>query len=129
MPFSPVGDTGASADRRVALQEWQRFIRADGHVLNRYPSLLFQQAANQPDATAPSKGARRRLRDRRETRPWFRWSNKETSSVTAYEMTLTGHTSSVYACAVAPDGRRAVSAGWDGVRLWDLGTGEAISSA
>jgi len=41
--------------------------------------------------------------------------------------TLEGHTGSVSAVAVAPDGRRAVSASKDKtLRLWDLGTGQTL---
>src|SRR5262249_20181860 len=36
---------------------------------------------------------------------------------------LNGHTGNVTACAIAPDGRRAVSTSWDRtVRIWDLTT-------
>ena len=40
---------------------------------------------------------------------------------------LQGHTSSVAAVAVTPDGRRAVSASYDHtLRLWELESGQAI---
>jgi WD40 repeat protein len=41
---------------------------------------------------------------------------------------LTGHTDRVLACAIAPDGRRAISAAADRtLRIWDLETGSALS--
>ncbi|TVU52285.1 MAG: hypothetical protein EA414_18185, partial [Arthrospira sp. PLM2.Bin9] len=43
--------------------------------------------------------------------------------------TLSGHSSGVTAVAIAPDGKRAVSASRDNtLKLWDLATGEEIAS-
>jgi WD40 repeat protein len=43
--------------------------------------------------------------------------------------TLLGHTDSVLACTVLPDGRRALSASWDEtLRLWDLETGLCLAT-
>ncbi|MFO7030763.1 WD40 repeat domain-containing protein, partial [Limnospira fusiformis CCALA 023] len=43
--------------------------------------------------------------------------------------TLSGHSSVVNAVAIAPDGKRAVSASYDyTLKLWDLATGEEIAS-
>lgn len=61
---------------RAELQEWLRFLRAESNVLRQSSSRLFQQAMNQPDASAPARSARSRFEAGRETRPWFHWLNK-----------------------------------------------------
>ena len=43
--------------------------------------------------------------------------------------TLTGHTNSVTAVAIAPDGKTAISASWDNtLKIWDLLSGEEVAS-
>lgn len=42
---------------RGQLQEWLRFLRAEGHVLALRPWLLFQQAANQPAGSGVPEAA------------------------------------------------------------------------
>ncbi len=109
------------------LQDWLRFIRREGHILRDYPWLLVQQAANQPDKTSLAQVAKSRVSTAIEMRPWFRWVNKQTEQ-SASIMTLVGHKSSVYSCSISEDCRRLVSAGWDGVRVWDFDSGEQIRS-
>jgi WD40 repeat protein len=42
---------------------------------------------------------------------------------------LKGHTWSVAACAVTPDGRHVVSASWDGtLKVWELGSGRVMAT-
>ncbi len=104
-------------------QDFGRLIRSDSHILARYPELVFQQAANCFDDAAPAVVSARMISSGEEKRPWWRWINKEKRE-TSQVMTLTGHTSSVYSCAFSTDGKRIASAGWDGIRIWDSGTGE-----
>ena len=68
------GVGGRSSAARETLQDWYFFIRAEGYVLSRYPHLVFQQAANEPDRTAPARAARARMEAGSGTRPWLRSS-------------------------------------------------------
>lgn len=112
--------------RRDALIDWHRFLRAESHVLRSYPGLLFQQGANQPDASAPARMAERRFEAGLEKRPWFRRINKPLTR-SACLMTLTGHSHQVYGCAFSPDGRRVVSASADhSLKVWDVATGAEL---
>lgn len=109
------------------LKKWLQFVRREGHILHDYPSLVFQQAINQPDSSSLAQMAQQRLAAAREMRPWFRWINKEAAQ-SAGILTLVGHKSSVYSCCVSADSRIIVSAGWDGVRVWDFDSGEQVRS-
>lgn len=139
---------------RNELRDWLHFIRAQGHSLREKAALLFQDAANQPDSTAPARMAQRRVEAALETRPWLRWINKRYHN-SACLMTLVGHAGSVKDCAFSPDGSRIVSASgserrtvgggpdwiggelkiWDvqtssdcTLKVWDSATGECIST-
>ena len=113
---------------RQALGGWLRFLRADSHVLARHPRLFIQQAANQPDASAPAAAAALRLSSAEGSRPWIRWLNKP-QAVEPLLMTLTGHKDAVAACAVSPDGTRLVSVSKCGnLRIWEAESGVEVAS-
>ncbi|HWO25377.1 MAG TPA: AAA family ATPase [Kofleriaceae bacterium] len=60
---------------------------------------------------------------------FLRLRHVATSESPALERNLVGHTASVNACAVTPDGRRVVSASADTtLKVWDLETGQAVAT-
>ena len=130
MTYDLMGDYNAALryglpQRQDSLTDFANFIRGQSHLLLKCPTLTFQQAANEPADTAPAQAAQRLLDAGLENHPWIRWMNKPQCN-TGSLITLEGHTSSVYCCSVSRDGEMVASAGWDGLRLWNLHTGEAL---
>ena len=105
--------------RTPAIEEFAEFVRAQAHLLARWPELTFQQAANtiaqdtRNEQSAPAKAAVYRQIMGFETGHWLRRLNpKPTAS--ACLMTLAGHRGPVASVAVSADGERVISAGHDG---------------
>ncbi|MEK6289226.1 MAG: DUF4062 domain-containing protein [Acidobacteriota bacterium] len=125
---SALSAEGVPVESRSGLDDFARFVHAQSHELVRKAALTFQQAANEPDSTAPARAAHARMEVGLETRPWFQYVNKPQSR-SACLMTLEGHTSFVVGCAFSPDGSRVVSASWDNtLKVWDAQTGAELAT-
>jgi hypothetical protein len=82
-----MAETAVRNSLRGSPEEWQRFLLAEAHIVRKQPQLLFQQAANRPDATTPARAAQARMDAGREARPWIQHVNKPQSRPTCL-MTL-----------------------------------------
>ena len=113
-----------SQSARTNLEEWSRFIRLTGHVLSVDPALIFQEAANQPDASVPARAAQERWAQRKHARPWLRWVNKaqhrDPKLCTLQCEFWIEH------CAFTMDGKRVFTKG-KGLKEWNAESGELIS--
>jgi WD40 repeat protein len=112
---------------RAVVQDFARFVQARANVLAQHPSLVFQEAANQPAASRPAMVARSRWEAGAETRPWLDWANRPDRGDPCL-MTLTGHDGPVSSCGFSPDGRFIVSGSEDrSARLWNAETGKELA--
>ncbi len=104
------------------LAPWLQFFRERSHVLNRYPELLWQDAANQPPDSAVAHLARRAVD--RGNQPWL--EQLELGRRAGAELlTLRGHTDLVAAVVVSAETSRIVSSGLDRtIRIWDAEDGQ-----
>lgn len=112
----------SSTKKRNDLQEWSRVLQAESHTLRNQPQFLFQQAANQPESTAPAAAAKEWSAKGLEKRPWFRWINKP-REVSSCILTLNGDFGKI-----SPDGSRIAAHSGNNFILWDTNKGEEIFS-
>jgi NACHT domain- and WD repeat-containing protein len=111
-----------AGSRKARIGSFERFVRAQAHLLSTHPGLTFQQALNEPDATQPAQAAARLAAA--EQRPRMRWINKS-QSASPCVLTIYGHTSYVNGCDVSPDGTRIASASSDeSIKIWNLTNGK-----
>ncbi len=127
--LSNLPEAGLSGEARRHLRLLQEALRLSAHVLRQDPAQLPSQLTGrllgrqEPEFRNLLEDVRRKT-----TRPWLR---PLTPSLTPpggpLLFTLSGHRGQVKALAVTPDGRRAVSACWDGtLKVWDLEHGAEL---
>ncbi|MBU0491884.1 MAG: WD40 repeat domain-containing protein [Chloroflexi bacterium] len=110
-------------DHRTILKSFSRALAREAHVLTRQPDLLWQQLYNRLQWEGEEVEARLAPERERRTAPWLRLRLAPRES-SALLRTLAGHTGSITACAVSPDGAIIVSASRDGtLKIWDAQAG------
>lgn len=125
-----------------AYRQWHDFLRAQSHILARYPDLLTQQAANYSPDSVPARLANEQIQSGRFDRPWLKLLNPEPYldpcvetiqprlSVAPERATLetpdllrvrpTQPQIGIHACSVAPRAGLIASGSEDcTLRLWD----------
>lgn len=104
------------------LQQWLQFIRAESYLLHERPSLLWQQAYNQPESSLYARSAQQRLPAANE-RVWFRWLNKPKSQGACL---ATFNHQKILKCLYSPDGKLLVTFSNRTIELWDAETTQKL---
>jgi len=120
-------------DRLSDLSSLEDVLDRESHTLRewnreRHPFLFAQQVyyrAMEMELVHLAEVAKTRLTQLKHTFLELQWMVGSQS--VALERTLTGHTDSVSAVAISPDGHQAVSGSWDlTLRVWDLQSGRLL---
>jgi len=114
-------------ERQTALEAFAQAVRRETHVLAERPELTWQQLHDRlqwaDSPLADHLVAERERRSRPGADPWIHNHTRPRESE-ALIRSLGGHTESVSACAVSPDGTWVVSASSDEtLKIWDAATG------
>ncbi len=123
-----------------AVADFGEFVRREANTFAGHADLLFQQAANEPENSAPAFAAAKRLEAGPATFPWVRRINKPVRSDSGV-LTIIGREDSLQSPAFSPDGSRIVAVSKSLKRryeaaypydqttlaLWDTATGKLIN--
>jgi WD40 repeat protein len=112
---APAAPPAAAPDRTPAVAQKEAGASSDKSGLKNQQSAPVARTSREPSPPLPASA---------------RTEPAEVPVLSSGEVRqFTGHTRSVTAVAFAPDGRRCVSASWDGtVRVWDTETGTLLQS-
>lgn len=120
---------GIPKELSAKLQDFMRFLRAQGYLLAERPSLTFQLAANQIDSSAPAQKAYKYLNAGYVTHPWLRWINKPQQVYPEDLSVYSHHEEIVRTCAFSPDGSILVSGSDDKkAMVWDTFSGRLLET-
>jgi WD domain, G-beta repeat len=113
-------------ERQTTLEALAQALRRETYVLAERPELTWQQLHNRLQWADPPLidhlAAGRERRSRPGADPWIHNHTRRRESE-ALIRSLAGHTGSVFACAVSPDGTWIVSASGDNtLKIWDAGS-------
>lgn len=113
---------------RTTLSDFARFFQAQAHILEVHWQLVFQQAANQPDATAPARLALACAASTVAERAWMEWLDKPQEADHCL-MTLSSPPLRVMSCSWTSSPPQVIVCFLDGsVRAWDPRTGQLVAS-
>jgi WD40 repeat protein len=119
--------TATPADDRLgALEAVRKALRLELHNLAERPKLTWQQLYNRLQWVDPPLSDILAVEQQQRARRGNQWINRYSRlrEGEALVRTLVGHTGSVNACAVSPDGTWIVSASADNtLRIWDAASG------
>ena len=140
MPHDLVGDyllaIGVLPHKSIRLSAFSRFVKRHIDLLDHEPHLVFQLAANEPDASPVSQSAMKRWRSGIENRLWLRHLNKPQIQ-SQFNFIYYGHKSAgeggggtsnwLTCCCYSPDGSLVASADYKGsVHICEADTGKLI---
>ena len=110
-----------------AMSDFADFVRERAYVLNEWPETVFQEAANRPHKTAPTRLAKTRM-ESGQVPPWFQLSQQHLS-LSSPLMTLAAHSADVVTCCYSQDGTRIFSASRDcTARIWNASVGNMLAT-
>ncbi len=117
---------GFTPQHTPALRAWQRFLRAEGHVLRERPGLLLQEAFHQAPGSVVERAAHAAWARGGERPLWL--ARRGGGEGDPCLLVLAGQSRLGFAgCAISPDGALLAAAGRDGsLQLWDAATGVEV---